>query len=75
MRTAAELAVHGRARATRRYDHDDEVLQEEAILGWASAAEEGAEEGSLEARLLAQAEGLLTWLKEADEDEDDDDDE
>ena len=39
----------------------------------------GAADGTLDARLLKQAEGLLTWLREADDetvdDDDDDDDE
>jgi len=57
------------------YDSEEELLAEEVILKWADETAEDSEEGSLEARLLKQAEGLLTWLREADEDDDDDDDE
>ena len=55
------------------YDRDEDFLDEGALLAWAKRAE-GAADGSLEARLRKQADGLITWLQEADEDEDDDDD-
>ena len=57
-----------------RYDRDEEILGEDAILEWAEEAEGETDEGALEARLLRQADGLITWLREAEEDEDDDDD-
>jgi len=56
------------------YDRDEDILAEEPILQWADAHSEDA--GPLEAKLLKQADGLLTWLREADdESEDEDEDE
>ena len=50
------------------------MLSEEAILYWATAAE-AAEPGSDAARLRAQADGLVNWLREAEEDDSDESDE
>ena len=56
-------------------------LQEEAILAGPARAEGGGGRlgggggGGLEGRLLKQADGLLTWLREADEDDDESEEE
>ncbi|CAI9102454.1 OLC1v1000729C1 [Oldenlandia corymbosa var. corymbosa] len=51
--------------------YDKDIVQEEAILNWASEKENADESDKV---LLKQAESLIQWLKEASEEEDEDED-
>ena len=54
--------------------YDRDILPQEVILAWADEAEEEDDDGSADARCLANAKDMIEWLREPDDDDDDDDD-
>ena len=54
--------------------YDRDILPQEVILAWADEAEEEEDDGSADARCLANAKDMIEWLREPDDDDDDDDD-